>query len=546
MNMSDEVKKQTNVTTRKGSNSYYYRARVPSDLVSHYGREEIMLSLRTKDLREANSKATIEQLKLDQEYAHLRAMKASTPNGDITDAELERIALIWSAEQLEEDEAERLEGLFLDDGFFEANLQDTNFLSSSTSEWLARGNHDYITSIVDIELQRHGIKLDKDSNPYRKACNYFLKAGKRLSESLKLRNSGEIVDTPVIDRSPAKLKSEDTLEHLLNYWKQQTSPAAKTFEEAKSIIKRLGNQINNKKASRITKTDIVAYKDMVLENGRSSSTIRKHLNLINAVFNIAVKNGKLNINPASGVEAPTVKAKQKPRIPFSIEELRRIFSSPIYTANHRPLGGAGEAAYWLPLIALWTGARLNEIGQLLVEDIAEENGVKYIHITTETSDDEDEESPQKSLKNHSSKRRVPIHNELVRCGFLEYVISMRKAGHLRLFPLLKSSATRPLTAAFSQWFGNHKRKGLGIADKRKSFHSFRHGFKDACRESLIPIELHNKITGHRTGAAYGSVVRPEFPLKIIMTTSLLTFRFFTEYLEELLLMVGLQKKNCWL
>jgi integrase len=189
------------------------------------------------------------------------------------------------------------------------------------------------------------------------------------------------------------------LEHLLNYWKQQTSPATKTFEEAKSIIKRLSSQVDNKKASRITKTDVVAYKDMVLENGRSASTIRKHLNLINAIFNIAVKNGKLNSNPASGVEPPSVKTKQKPRVPFSIEELRRIFSSPIYTANHRPKGGAGEASYWLPLLALWTGARLSEIGQLLVEDIAEDSGVKYINITTETSDDEDEEETQKSLKN---------------------------------------------------------------------------------------------------------------------------------------------------
>lgn len=415
-NMSDEVKKQTNVTTREGSNNYYYRARIPSDLVSHFGREEIMFSLRTKDLREANSKATIEQLKLDQEYAHLRAMKASTPIGDISDAELERIALIWSAELLEEDEAERLEGLFLDDDFYEATLLDNNFLSSSTSEWLARGNHEHISGLVDHELKRHGITLDKSSQAYKKACNHFLKAGKRLSELLKLRNSGEIVETPVIDRSPLKLKSEDTLEHLLNYWKQQTSPAAKTFEEAKSIIKRLSSQVDNKKASRITKTDVVAYKDMVLENGRSASTIRKHLNLINAVFNIAVKNEKLNSNPALGVKAPSVKTKQKPRVPFSIEELRRIFSSPIYTANHRPKGGAGEASYWLPLLALWTGARLSEIGQLLVEDIAEDNGVKYIHITTETSDDEDEEAPQKSLKNSSSKRRVPIHPELINCG----------------------------------------------------------------------------------------------------------------------------------
>ncbi|WP_235189753.1 site-specific integrase [Methylotenera sp. L2L1] len=524
--MSDEVKLQTNVTNHKGSNYYYYRARVPTDLVSHYGRAEVMFSLRTKDPREANTRATIERLKLDQEYAHIRAMKASSKRGDISDDELERIALIWSAEQLEEDEADRLEGLLLDDDFYEATLLDTSFLSSSTSEWLSRGNHEHITSIVDHELERHGITLDKNSQAYRKACSHFLKAGKRLSESLKLRNSGEIVDTPVIDRSPVKSKSEDTLEFLLNYWKLQANPALKTFNEAKKIIEKIAAQTEHMQASRVSKGDIVTYKDNLLSNGRSSGTIGRHLNLINAIFNLAVANDKLSSNPAKDVKAPLEKGKKKPRIPFSIEELKLIFASPIYTANHRPRGGAGEAAYWLPLISLWTGARLGEIGQLLVDDIAEDSGVKYIHITTEVGDEEDEDTPQKTLKNNSSKRRVPIHPELVRCGFLDYVSSMKDAGHSRLFPLLKSSPTRPLTAAFSQWFGNHKRKGLGITDKRKTFHSFRHGFKDACRECLIPIELHDKLTGHKSAASYSSSVgdgygAENYPIKPLNTAMLM-------------------------
>lgn len=523
------MKKQTNVTNHKGSTNYYYRARVPSDLVSHYGREEVMFSLRTKDLREANSRATIEQLKLDQEHAHLRAMKASSLRGDINDEELERIALIWSADQLEEDEADRLEGLFVDDDFYEAALLDTSFLSSSTSEWLARGNHEHITSIVDHELKRHGITLEKTSQAYRKVCSHFLKAGKRLSESLKLRNLGEIVDTPVIDRRPVKRESEDTLEQLLNYWKLQANPALKTFNEAKKIIEKIAAQTEHKQASRVSKGDIVTYKDNVLSNGRSSGTIGRHLILINAIFNLAVANDKLIANPAKGIKAPVEKAKKKPRVPFSIDDLELIFASPVYTANHRPKGGAGEAAYWLPLLALWTGARLGEIGQLLVDDIAEDSGVKYIHITTESGNDEDVEAPQKTLKNNSSKRRVPIHPALMRCGFLEYVSSTKQAGHSRLFPLLKSSPTRPLTAAFSQWFGNHKRKVLGITDKRKTFHSFRHGFKDACRECLIPIELHDKLTGHKSAAAYGSSIGDgyggeNYPIKPL-STAMQTLRY---------------------
>lgn len=511
------MKKQTNVVKRKGSDVYYYRARIPTDLHQHYGKAERWVSLRTKDLNQANQKATIEQLKLDQEYAHVRALQSAIPSQDISNEELERIALIWSAEELEEDEADRLDGLCLDDEFFEAVLLDTEFLASSTSEWLARGNHEHIAALVDHELKRHGIKLDKESQAYRRACNQFLKAGKRLSESIRLRNAGEIVDTPIIDRTPIKPKSEDTLQYLLSYWKQQATPAVRSAEAASYAIQGLTTLTGNKPASKITKADVVSYKDKRLESV-SPETVQKDLNLIKAIFNCAVRNAKLTANPAEGVIAPAIKGKKKARIPFSLEELQRIFTSSIYSESYRPKGGAGEASFWLPLMALFTGARLTELGQLLIEDIQEEQGIKYFFITTDSSDDDDE-TTTKSLKTESSRRRVPIHPELLRCGLIEHVSTMQKAGHKRLFPAIKS-ASQQLTAPYSKWFNRMLREKLDITDKRKVFHSFRHTFKDACRISSILSEHHDRLTGHENkniGDDYGDEHYPLKPLSDAMS-----------------------------
>ena len=47
--------------------------------------------------------------------------------------------------------------------------------------------------------------------------------------------------------------------------------------------------------------------------------------------------------------------------PFELADLRVIFSTPVFTQGERPKGGKGEAAYWLPLLALFTGARLGEL-----------------------------------------------------------------------------------------------------------------------------------------------------------------------------------------
>lgn len=52
----------------------------------------------------------------------------------------------------------------------------------------------------------------------------------------------------------------------------------------------------------------------------------------------------------------------------------------------------------------------------------------------------------------------------------------------------------------------HARK-LGITDRRKVFHSFRHTFKDACRRARIPEAVHDALTGHASGSVgrrYGS------------------------------------------
>ena len=511
--MSDEVKLQTNVVEREGSSSLYYRARIPTDLQSHYGATHVNVSLRTPDRHTANQKANVLRLKLDQEYTSIRAAKGAAPSHDVSDEELERIALLWLVDELSEDQHSRTNGDYLDDGMFEAQLEDTAFLHTSSSEWLARGKIEHIMSLVDHELIKHGIKLDKDTQGYRSACAHFNKARKRLAESLRLRNSGEIVEPPQVERTPPTPANQDTLQHLLEYWQSQKKPAKRTIQAATDCIKWLSAQVSNKRASKITKADIVAFKDKRMETVKPA-TVQKDLNLLKAVFSNAVSNAKLQMNPVEGVTAPAEKGKKKPRITFDLQDLQAIFKSPIYTDRHRPIGGAGEASFWLPLISLFTGARLTEIGQLLIEDIKEEQGIEYFYITTE-SDSEDDDSAGKSLKTASSHRRVPIHPELIRCGFMDYVSSMKEAGHARLFPALKSATTRPITASFSQWFGNYKRKVLVITDSRKTFHSFRHTFKDACRVSDINKELHDKLTGHRSGNEgdnYGDEFYPLQPL----------------------------------
>lgn len=50
-------------------------------------------------------------------------------------------------------------------------------------------------------------------------------------------------------------------------------------------------------------------------------------------------------------------------------------------------------------------------------------------------------------------------------------------------------------------------EGIGVTGRAKVLHSFRHLFKDRCREADLGEELHDALTGHsggRVGRDYGA------------------------------------------
>lgn len=91
-------------------------------------------------------------------------------------------------------------------------------------------------------------------------------------------------------------------------------------------------------------------------------------------------------------------------------------------------------------------------------------------------------------------------------GFLAYVERMKTAAgaEATLWPLLTSAEGRARTAAWSQWFGNYlRREPVSITSPRKVFHSFRHLFKDMCRDAGLSEDVHDALTGHAAGKGVG-------------------------------------------
>ncbi len=133
------------------------------------------------------------------------------------------------------------------------------------------------------------------------------------------------------------------------------------------------------------------------------------------------------------------------------------------------------AKFWVPALALYTGARQNELCQLLTSDVQEEDGVVVLHLSKYDEDGVDRGS--KELKTKSSERFVPVHPDVVRAGFRSYVDERRTAGDERLFPQLTAHETG-YGHYFGKWFGRRIRR-LGVHDKSACFHGLRHGWREA-------------------------------------------------------------------
>jgi integrase len=121
------------------------------------------------------------------------------------------------------------------------------------------------------------------------------------------------------------------------------------------------------------------------------------------------------------------------RAPWEPADLRVLFASSVFTEGARPKAGRGEAAFWLPLLGLFTGARLGEIAPLSAADVKTDE-LTSIHSIVITEDLEQ----GRRLKTSGSRRVVPMHPELVSIGFIEFVQRVRQkhGGKARLFPLL--------------------------------------------------------------------------------------------------------------
>ncbi|MGD0565571.1 MAG: hypothetical protein ABSA66_21115 [Roseiarcus sp.] len=251
------------------------------------------------------------------------------------------------------------------------------------------------------------------------------------------------------------------------------------------------------------------------QKGREPGTINRHFNHLNALLKFAAGYGLKCAEPIdlSHFYEPDPERARDQRPAMVLDDIIAILKSSVWR------GGLGEdarlipgnvvvhdALYWVPLIAIDSLMRREEACGLMIADVHFDTPIPYFDVMP---------NKYRRLKNSQSKRKVPVHPELLRLGLRKYVEAVQALGYDLLFPeLLAASGTSPLGEQFHDlWSPLLKQQLPQAAEVGKVFHSVRHWGNQALSDRKVMLEWRRDIMGHGGVAETDERYRDETRLK---------------------------------
>jgi integrase len=260
-------------------------------------------------------------------------------------------------------------------------------------------------------------------------------------------------------------------------------------------LKLFEQHTGNPPIQQITRAQGDSFRSWLQQQGSSTKTAHDRLTWVKSLFKYAYRDLEaIDRHPWEGIDIEY--RTEKPRRPWTAEQLKAFFALPLFTSyalpSHKRAGA--DAAYWIPLLGLYHGARVGELCQLRVDDVIQEAGGASIRIS--------EDAEGATVKTEAGLRTVPLHSELVRLGFLDYVETMKRAKVTSLWPKLPLRKGKP-GGYFSEWFGTVRAE---VPEGVPDFHSLRHTVRTAMTEAGIAETVQDRITGHEIKGSMGSRV----------------------------------------
>lgn len=519
--------------------TWYVRRAVPASARQAGEPKLLMKSTGTSDLRQAKERA---RAILDGWKSRFEAGTAAPVQRTPSNDELESAAIIVGYDGVRDHEAGRRLAAASAGGGRWRRYQRRTAINLSTAD-----DGDVIRILADAAVDDLGLDLAPDSDAYVKLCEYLSSARHAALHTSYRVAHGEVAAEPedgivarARRRSAEKAKAGETLAQLFEKWAAERlakgEKRADTVNQDRKIIEQFSAFVGEARAiSTITPQEVFEYREALRDlppkwashkalkrlgmrdaavKARelalprvAFTTINKHLSTISPLYKwLAGQPAWVGLkNPCDGLFHDKVKGKN-PRPPFTTTVLNKILRSSLFTGflSDGDEGSAGNQhaddwRKWIPLVCMFTGARIGEIAQLRIGDIRQEHGVWFIHIAHEG---------EQSTKSGQS-RPAAVHSRLEALGFLDFVErqGLLAGGNVtaQLFPELKANKRGQISGQPSRWWRDYL-VAIGVKQGADGIgaHSFRHELADRLRDEALLLD--NEIAvclGHSVKSTTG-------------------------------------------
>jgi hypothetical protein len=517
------------VLWRSDRNCWWFRRAVPGELVGLIGKREWRQTLKARSRAEAEREA-IPLLDETNRTIDL-ALAGNWP--PVSDDEIEAVAVGWWSE-FRETRLTELTGRkgwivnrLWDVDASEWALADENELAHSVEQFVAgprnldyvfRPELDLIKALLDDPKRASGLVRNKDAmSRLLRDCRLHhhavaggwgdeLRARSRATDRvLAAIHAGKLephqiivrmIEKPVATnpepqprtagaKSPIVFNDPNGGDDLIAKWAKWRKPRPKTVYETRRIMRKLTNFVGFDDLARLTKADVELWLEHLDDSGAAPKTLEGHLLTLKTLANFAVEKDVISYNPITKVR---YRAKTNPR--KKIRAYTNVEARAVLAAARLQ---QRDYMRWLPWLACFTGARLDEIAAADVRDVERIGRHWVLNIRL------DYRAADASIKTESSHRRVPLHKQLLAEGFLTYVRDLPKDGPL--FPTLRAdkfgskggTATKKIGPIVRALAANMP----SLADRRLSpNHSWRHRLINECRRIPVREDIERALIGH--------------------------------------------------
>lgn len=537
-----------NLIQRNGT--WYYNRRVPTHLVALVGKNLVRVSLGTGDKGEAKKRRAVKDVEWDARFEELEQTDASssalqpTPGAAgfvqaYVDRKTAEMEMRFAIDPPSDREA-------INERIIEADQTVCILCDPANPElgsWITRVGNDilneahapkpaqgddyskFASTVVRglVELTRREMALYRGDRsrthfdhlfdpvrpqpvPFRDVANQFL--AQRAEEAQVNRHNQKWADkVNAVVSTVCDLVGDGTPVSDIDY---------DACQRMRSLIAKLPT--NRTKV--YPKLPALKAIERAAADGRSTlaaHTQGDYVATFKAIMELAAAKKLIGHNPAASLRPLTQQtlAPHEKRHPFTLDQISTFLSSDFYRSCAPSAATPYEQKdrawrFWLPLICLFMGMRPNEVCQLTVADIrTTKDGIWYIDVN------ESDGEVTKTLKTATSRRRVPVHNELVRIGFLDFVANRHKAlDSPYLLPGIKENSYGNRASYALRRFNETFLPAAITLGKRQSFYSFRHSFRDALRRVDAPPSALKALGGWSQGNLVSDNYGDQFDLDL--------------------------------